>query len=148
MRLRPPQAAGLVAVIAFGAILGWTLMAPKPDPFTVPGAVKLNDAAPQTLPLMPPLPTVDPLAEDDLYCTGVLSAALDKIADRMSPEAATLRTQIRALAEAGVAKLGAAGYATPDATSDALAAQAKQDIAAGTPRLTLEACMTHVKALP
>ena len=151
MRLRPPQAAGLVAVIAFGGILAWTLMAPRPDPFAVPGTIKLNDAALQTPAPSDPLALGPQDAKDDLYCTGVLSAALDNVADRMSPEAATLRTQIVALAGAGVAKLIAAGAATPDTTaaiSDAHAAQAKQDIAAGIPRLTLEACSSRAKALP
>ena len=150
MRLRPPQAAGLVAVIAFGGILAWTLMAPRPDPFTVPGTVKLNDAAPQTPAPSDPL-TIGPQdVRDDLYCAGIVHAARYKAAPD-SPEATMRGKQFLMLTEAGFAKLVESGATTPEtalAISKAHFAQAQRDIAAGTPRITLEACTARAKALP
>ena len=165
MRLRPQQVAGLVAVIAFGGILMWTLMAPKRDPFAVPGTIKLTGTETPTQTPVTTLPaetiatapSADSLtlgtdeAKDDLYCAGVLNAAVEASADRASPEAATRRGQFIALAKAGAGKLVASGAATWNTSGTIVDAQviaAGRDVAAGTPRLSLESCTARAMALP
>ena len=126
MKLRPLQIVGLVAIVVFGAILAFTLTKPKPDPFTVPGAMPLSEALPPPAEYMkpPPLglataPPANPMeagsqhAKDDLYCSGIVFAVHQSSKDDIaSPEADKRRAAVIALAVAGTDKLKAEGVAT------------------------------------
>lgn len=162
MNWGPRQIIGLVALIGFGSILVWDITTPKRDPFSVPGAMKLDDS---TLPLPDAVPPaadaiaalpVDPLAigpddaKDDLYCSGLIYAAHRASADPTSPEAEARRNNVIALAEAGTGKLIAAGAADKTqstAIADAHAAKAQSDFTNAAPRITLDACTARAAAL-
>lgn len=171
MRLRPLQIVGLVAVVFFGAKLVWLLTEPKRDPFHLPGAMPVSepltprasapDAADTSDPLapaviVPPPPPTNLLglgpddAKDDLYCSGLIFAANRAGTDTTSDEAQMRRDHVIGLANAGVAKLieaKAADASETAAIADAHTARATEDLAAGTPRITLEACEQRAASL-
>jgi hypothetical protein len=165
MKLRPLQIVGLVAIVVFGGILVFTLTKPKLDPFTVPGAMRMNDALPPPAEYMkpPPLdlaatPPANPMevgsqeAKDDLYCSGVVFAVHQSSKDDIaSPEADKRRTAVIALAVAGTGKLKAEGVATDLTTgsiADAHSEKALADVNAGVPRIAFDTCMARAAALP
>ncbi|MDP3738407.1 MAG: hypothetical protein Q8R02_13515 [Hyphomonadaceae bacterium] len=165
MKLRPLQIVGLVGLVVFGSILVFTLTKPRPDPFTVPGAMPLSDALPPPAEYMkpPPLdlattPPANPMevgsqdAKDDLYCSGVVFAVHQSSKDDIaSPEADKRRSAVIALAVAGTGKLKAEGVATDLTTgsiADAHSEKALADITSNVPRITFDACMGRAAALP
>jgi hypothetical protein len=167
MRLRPLQIVGLLAVVGFGIKLVMLLTEPKRDPFHLPGAMPLSAPVEPALPeppmIAPPVaeaPNPVPAdllslgsdeAKDDLYCSGLIFAAHRVSPDTLSDAAQERRAQVVALASAGVEKLIAAKAADAiqtGAIADAHAAKAAEDFAAGTPRLTLEACEQRATVLP
>lgn len=159
MRLRPLQIVGLIAVVVFGGRLIWQLTEPKRDPFHVPGAIPMSVPAAPLLAEPPAAGAADTDllavgsdgAKDDLYCSGLIFAAHRASADTLSDEAQKRRAHVIGLASAGVEKLiaaKAAGATETGAIADAHAAKAAEDFAAGTPRITLEACQQRAAALP
>jgi hypothetical protein len=164
MTLRPTQIIGLVAIVVFGGILVFTLTRPKPDPFTVPGAMPMSDALPPPADYMKPatpdptiVPPTNPMeagsqeAKDDLYCSGVVFAVHQSSKDDIaSPDADKRRSAIIALAVAGTDKLKVEGVATDlttGAIADAHSEKALADINAGVPRLSFDACMARAATL-
>lgn len=161
--MKPRQIIGLAAIVVFGGIVIYTLLKPKPDPFTVPGAIPMNDSIDTvTPPPPPPIPAPDssappasPLnvgsqdARDDLYCSGLIYAARQAQASVTSPETQKANERMLALAEAGVARLMAEGVATPATTggiADAHAEKAAADRGAGTPRIAEADCVARADA--
>jgi len=156
MKLTPRQIIGLVAIVVFGGVFVWQLTQPN-DPFSVPSAVT-SDGSSVTLPVIPS-PNVPGYllalgsedARDDLYCSGLLYAAYGARGDSFSPEAQTQREQVVALAQSGVDKLVAEGVADRTRTAaiaDAHSAEAAKDLAAGLPRMTIDACRARAILLP
>lgn len=162
MRLRPLQIVGLLAVVGFGIKLVFLLTEPKRDPFDLPGAMPMSAPIETSLP-EPPAPVTEAPnpapadllglgpdeAKDDLYCSGMIFAAHRESADTLSDDAQKRRARVVALASAGVEKLIAAKAADATQTAaiaDAHAAKAAEDIATGTPRLTVEACEQRASA--
>jgi hypothetical protein len=166
MRLRPLQIVGLLAVLGFGTKLVLLLTEPKHDPFHLPGALPISEpiqprvAEPPATTANATNPATTPAdllalgsddAKDDLYCSGLIFAAHREGPDVVSDEAQERRANVVALASAGVEKLIAAKAADSSQTgaiADAHTAKATEDFAAGTPRITLDACEQRAAALP
>jgi hypothetical protein len=160
VNLHPRQIIGIIAIVVFGGILVWTLLKPKPDRFSLPGAIPMTDlpsaqkapAAPVSATPSDPLAVGSDEAKDDLYCAGVILAVY--AANGGSGAAlnvAPLRTQADRLHEAGVGKLTAEGVDEMEAAfaANAQSEKARVDVVTSyTPRITLEACQARAAALP
>jgi len=112
-------------------------------------------------PITPPPPPADPLAvgsqdaKDDLYCAGIIFVSFPSPPSALNPvdEAQLRKAQMLGvvLAESGINKLVVqkAAHATHGGViSDAYTEQAGHDLAAGTPRISLDACNARARALP
>jgi hypothetical protein len=171
MKLRPLQIVGLFAVVVFGGYLIYTLTAPKPDPFVVPGAASLSEPAAPIIAAEAPapapapedeLPAIDrPLevgsqeARDDLYCSGLLFAANPAPMEALTPveegRIFKARMQAMALAQAGVEHLlneKVAHVTQTGRIADAWAEAAADDIQTGDHKISLEECTQRAEALP
>jgi hypothetical protein len=112
-------------------------------------------------PIIPPPPPADPLAvgsqdaKDDLYCAAIIFVSNPSPPSALNPvdEAVLRKAQMLGivLAESGINKLVVqkAAHATHGGMiSDAYTAQAGKDLAAKTPRISLEDCNARAQALP
>lgn len=114
-----------------------------------------------SVPITPPPPPADPLAvgsqdaKDDLYCAAIIFISNPSPPSALNPvdEAQLRKAQMLGivLAESGINKLVVqkAAHATHGGMiSDAYTAQAGKDLAAKTPRISLEDCNARARALP
>jgi hypothetical protein len=126
-------------------------------------AVSLSDCMKKAgaLPPPPPDPSAPPpvdytaqgsqAARDDLYCAGVISAEFDVRKDQHPDEMSKQIEAMRALDEAGLAKLRTEGVATQDNGATFSLAhddKAKADRQAGKVRIPFETCMARATTVP
>jgi hypothetical protein len=123
----------------------------------LPACMKIADALPPPPPDPNAPPPVDHTAQgsqaarDDLYCAGVISTEFDARKDQHPDEMSKQIAAMRALDEAGLAKLRSEGVANKDngATfSLAHVDKAKVDHQAGKPRIAFDACMARAATVP
>jgi hypothetical protein len=125
-----------------------------------PASAEPDQPPASAAPALPPLPT-DPLAvgsqdaKDDLYCAAIIFVSNPSPPSALNPvdEAQLRKAQMLGivLAESGINKLVTqkAAHATHGGLiSDAYTAQAGKDLAAKSPRISLEDCNARARALP
>lgn len=153
MKVHSAAIVAMSLALSVGACSGQAPASAEPDQPPAPPAA--------SAPITPPPPPADPLsvgsqdARDDLYCAGVIYVSNPSPPSALNPvdEAVLRKAQMLGIvvAESGINKLvlQKAAHATHGGMiSDAYTAEAGRDLAAGTPRISLEDCNARARALP